>query len=93
MRGVLYTNLIWICMLASCAGTGTVKTWVIGKEGLNENDTHEVMTFLQAQGYRCYSRTDDEFWRNQLATAKACCGKTGVVNADSDVWIQEAPDG
>ena len=71
MKAVLYTNLLWILMIASCAST--VKTWIIGANGLTENDTHEVLTFLQAQGYRCYSESDDEFWRNQLAAQEACC--------------------
>lgn len=70
-RAILYTNLLWIAGLASCATT--VKTWIIGANGLTENDTHEMLTFLQANGYRCYSQTDDEFWRNQLATAESCC--------------------
>jgi hypothetical protein len=74
MKAVLYTNLLWILALSACAST--IKTWIIGTNGLTENDTHEVLTFLQAQGYRCYSASDDEFWRNELATAESCCQKS-----------------
>jgi hypothetical protein len=70
-KAVLYTCALWLLGLGACAST--VKTWIIGANGLTENDTHEVLTFLQAQGYRCYSQIDDEFWRNQLATAESCC--------------------
>jgi len=73
MRPALYTHVLWLMLLVCCASTPTIKTWIIGPQGLIEDETHEALTFLQAQGYRCYSESDDEFWRDQLSTAEACC--------------------
>ncbi len=63
--------------LGSCAGSPTIKTWIIGATELNENSTHEARTFLESQGYRCYSESDDEFWRTKLSTAEECCAAKG----------------
>ncbi len=74
MRIFLVTNVLWLVLLGSCAN-GTVKTWIIGDLDLkhNQGHIHESMSFLSALGYRCYSPSDDEFWRNQLASAESCC--------------------
>ena len=73
MKTFFLTSLGWVCLLASCASTPTVKTWTIGPSDLTDLDTGAVLTFLQAQGYRCYSQADDTFWRNELAVAQECC--------------------
>ena len=73
MRIFLYTSLAWTILLGSCASSPTIQTWIIGPSGLTEDQTGAALTFLAAQGFRCYSESDDEFWRNQLATAEECC--------------------
>lgn len=72
------TSLIWIVCLSSCAAL-SIKTWFLdGKEyqslvRKNSNGTlKEKLSFIEANGYRCYSPADDEAWRNRLI---ACCAK------------------
>jgi hypothetical protein len=39
----------------------------------NTDSVSELMSMAQAIGYRCYSESDDTFWRNKLNIATSCC--------------------
>jgi hypothetical protein len=76
-KAVLYTNLLWLAVAGSCASLPTIHTYIIGSDGkqtdLVESNTGAILTFLQAQGYRCYSESDDTLWRNQYLIQEECC--------------------
>lgn len=76
LRLVVATCLIWIICLSSCAGL-KIKTWFLdGKDEqalIRKNDdgvVTEKLTYIEADGYRCYSPVDDEAWRTRLVE---CC--------------------
>lgn len=78
-KAALLTSLLWLTALGSCASSTTIKTWLIEKEGLRHktSSVNETMTFLEANGYRCYSKADDQTWREELASYKSCCEQRG----------------
>ena len=78
-RTAVITSCIWLGVIASCASSQTIKTWIVVPEGFRHhtNEIDEMMSLLQAQGYRCYSAADDQVWRDELATYKACCDQKG----------------
>lgn len=72
------TSLIWTLCLSSCAALN-IKTWFLDgmhEQALIRRDSNgnikEKLTFLEGDGYRCYSAVDDEAWRNRLIQ---CCAK------------------
>lgn len=75
LRIVAATSLIWIACLSSCAEL-RIKTWFLdGREEQalirrKNGEIIERLTFVEADGYRCYSEADDTAWRNRLV---ACC--------------------
>lgn len=75
---VLVMSAVLITCLSCCSGI-TIKTWFL--DGIYENGLIrkksdgtllEKISFIEANGYRCYSPVDDEAWRNRMA---ACCAK------------------
>lgn len=40
-----------------------------------EGNIREQKSLQEADGYRCYSRADDEAWRSSYAQLSACCKK------------------
>lgn len=72
------TSLIWITCLSSCAGM-KVKTWFLdGRDEKmlvrkNGGVITDRLSFFEADGYRCYSRADDEAIRAHMASLEACC--------------------
>ena len=58
-----------------------ITTWIISAKDaeLQRKDGNGNVvarkSLHDADGYRCYSRVDDEAWRSQFAAAKACCGQ------------------
>lgn len=76
----LWTSVIWLCLVASCATTDSIKTWIIDKDGLHHNvgDVHDFKEFAEAMGYRCYSKEDDTEWRNRMNSLEACCNTHGA---------------
>lgn len=85
-KPIIITSLVWCLCLSSCAGL-KVKTWFtdstqVKKECQDEKpfirrDSHgnikEALSVLEADGYRAYSASDDEAWRNRLTLAEQCC--------------------
>lgn len=68
----------WIIFPSSCASLN-ITTWLIDAihEGsLVRKDSNGTiigrLSYVEANGYRCYSESDDEAWRNRLV---ACCSK------------------
>lgn len=72
------TSLIWTICLSSCAALN-IKTWYL--DGIHEQalirrnadgTVNEKLSWLEADGFRCYSPLDDEAWRDRLIQ---CCAK------------------
>lgn len=83
LKIVMVTSLIWIGFLSSCAGLN-IKTWYLDAEEEQalirrnaDGSIKEKISYLQAQGYLCYSVTDDEAWRTRLAQ---CCAAAKNYN-------------
>lgn len=76
LRIVAATSLIWIISLSACAGL-KIKTWFLDAKEQNAlirkastGEITERLSYIEADGYRCYSPIDDEAWRTRLAQ---CC--------------------
>lgn len=80
----MYINFLWLAGMASCASSTMIKTWLVAPDtatppeclkynALNHKTSkvNEMLTLLQAKGYRCYSPQDDEAWRTRLATCES----------------------
>lgn len=72
-----------IICLSACGGM-TITTWLIdaATAQLVRKDSSGTITDTKslsaANGYRCYSESDDTAWRDEYATAQNCCNsKTG----------------
>lgn len=93
LKIVAATSLVWIIslsVLSACAGQGLViKTWFLAAKDygslIRKDDSGAVvgkMTYDAADGYLCYSPSDDEAWRDALNTATQCCnGKSTAAQA------------
>ena len=74
--GVMLLTLI--VSLSCCAGL-TVRTWFLDGKNYEalirknpDGSLKEKLSFVEADGYRCYSPVDDEAIRNRLIE---CCSK------------------
>lgn len=79
MRSSLFLlSVLLNVMFIACASSPTpVQTWLIGPNGIEHRTPteDEVLTLAQAVGMRCYTRADDEVWRERMAL---CCGEAGL---------------
>lgn len=80
IKASLFTSLIWIVCLSSCANL-KIHTWyndgTIHKELIrtdHDGNLTEEMSYVAADGYLCYSPEDDKAWRDRLAL---CCANSG----------------
>lgn len=84
MKALFYASLLGLTGIASCSFAEMIKAWLVTPdtatppECLKYNSlqhktskVNEMLTLLQAKGYRCYSPQDDEAWRTRLATCEA----------------------
>lgn len=83
MRPVVTLTTLTICLsfsLIACAGL-TIKTWYLDAQlkKLVRRDSagniREIKELIDADGYRCYSRIDDEAWRKEYSSLSACCNQ------------------
>lgn len=82
LRIAAATSLIWILCLSSCAGL-RITTWFLNgkgeeaQQGLDRKSHDGTLqahkSWLEADGYHCYSPIDDEAWRTRMATLSECC--------------------
>lgn len=63
--------LAGLITLSCCAGL-TVTTWIVKQGELVHGK--DSKTVLEAEGYRCYSESDDAAWRTELKIQSDCCG-------------------
>lgn len=83
--------------LTSCAAPPKladqkITTWIVAPSGLarNSGGLQEAKTFVEAQGYRCYSDLDDLLWRDLLARYAACCtDETSLVQQARVLPLQQ----
>ena len=75
-------STISISFLSACVGAGAgliIKTWFLdaNEAALIRRDQNgeikERRELKEADGYRCYSREDDESWRKDFDSLAACC--------------------
>ena len=75
------TLALSIISLSACAGL-VIKTWILSSERnqlerYKDGKLAETKSLADANGYRCYSRADDQAWRTAYAQAQACCNSRG----------------
>ena len=79
MRKPLLLLTLTACLsTVACAGL-VIRTWIIdaNMDALVRRDSHgsviEKKALRDADGFRCYSRSDDEAWRADYAQCRASC--------------------
>lgn len=83
LKTVAATSVVWIISLSllnACADGLVVKTWYLAAKDFGylirknpDGSIAEKKSFDDADGYLCYSPSDDEAWRNRLTVAVQCC--------------------
>lgn len=79
-RAVMFLTLTAsLSFSIGCAASLVIKTWFLDASipALVRRDSRGVIVeqkeLRDADGYRCYSRSDDEAWRTDFSRAQACC--------------------
>lgn len=66
--------LLGLTVLSSCAAL-QITTWIVKQGELVHGADRKHI--IEAEGYRCYSLSDDMAWREELKLERQCCQGAG----------------